>query len=182
MEANPPLKARRHRPPRVPDNPMAQIARQIAKDAIDEAGTADALTAGMESHLQRRLGGSALYAYTNDRAVPPGDVLLAMALATGISLDDRLGIGREPSEVERQLDDFRSEMDRMRDTIAGLQARLDAPSTDARPSEREADQHAQAAAADRAANRREWARGAPADGPATVASPPSRRSGRQRGM
>src|SRR5207302_1942926 len=103
VEANPSPSERRHRPPRVPGNPMARVAREIAKDAIEEAGNADSLTAGMEPHLQRRLGGSALYAYTNDRAVPPGDVLLAMALATGISLDDRLGIGRGPSEVQRQL-------------------------------------------------------------------------------
>src|SRR5690349_12625886 len=112
--------AARHRPPRAPENPMALIAQRIFDRAVDAAGTADVLAAQMEPHLRKRYGNSAIYAYTNKRAVPPGDVLLAAALAAGISLDGELGIGREPTEVERQMEQLRAEMIQLRDTVQSL--------------------------------------------------------------
>src|SRR5215472_8359398 len=86
---------RRRREPRVRDNPMARIAHAVMVEAERAFRRADALAAGMEPHLRKRVNDSAIYGYTNDREdrnVPPGDVLLAAALAAGISLDQKLGI------------------------------------------------------------------------------------------
>ncbi len=100
---------------------MALVAHRVLDRAVDAAGTADVLAEQMEPHLQKRYGNSAIYAYTNKRAVPPGDVLLAAALAAGISLDGELGIGREPTEVERQMQELRAEMAELRETVDRLQ-------------------------------------------------------------
>ena len=57
----------------------------------------------MEPHLLKRINNSAIYGYTNDRQdrnVPPGDVLLAAALAAGISLDEKLGMVRQAHDME----------------------------------------------------------------------------------
>ena len=123
--------------------------------------------------MGKRYGNSAIYAYTNERAVPPGDVLLAAALATGISLDDRIGIVRQQVEVEQQVDDLRAEMAQLRRDVAALSGRL-ADTLDA-PVE---GSEVQAPEAERAARRREWARrSAPAAPPASP-TPGSRPAGR----
>jgi hypothetical protein len=156
---------RRRREPRVPDNPMAVLARAVLNQAVKAADTADALTALMEPHLRKRYGGSAIYQYTNERAVPPGDVLLAAAAATGISLDEKLGIGSDRTELRRQMDDLRLEMARMREEMGELRtaSAADAPS----PAE------------SARAGRRDWAqRSTPA--PETGQTPASRGAGRSR--
>lgn len=102
---------------------MAILAYRVLDEAARAVGTADALAVRMEPHVHKRYGNSAIYAYTNERAVPPGDVLLAAALAAGISLDDKLGIGREPSEAERQMAELRAEMAQLRGQVAELQER-----------------------------------------------------------
>ena len=79
---------------------MATVARQVLVEAERVFKKADALAAEMEPHLGRLYTNSAIYSYTNERSVPPGDVLLAAALAAGISLDEKLGIGRQLSAAE----------------------------------------------------------------------------------
>jgi hypothetical protein len=144
--------------------------------AVDVAGTADVLAAQMEPYLHKRYGNSAIYAYTNKRAVPPGDVLLAAALAAGLSLDDELGIGREPTEMERQMAELRVEMAGLRDTVDSLQARLDGQPED--PAEEPADLEVMRSR--RAAARLAWARRSTAAQPPAT-QPPQRRAGRGRG-
>ena len=146
---------------------MAVVAQRVLDQAVDAAGTADGLAARMEPYLGKRYGNSAIYAYTNRRAVPPGDVLLAAALAAGISLDEQLGIRREPSEVERQMNELRAEMAQLHETVDGLKARLgEEPAVTAQS---------------RAAERRAWARRSVAS-PPPAAPPPSRPPSRTRGM
>ncbi len=103
---------------------MAKLAQQVLDEAVRAAGTADALAERMEPHVQKRYGNSAIYAYTNERAVPPGDALLAAALATGISLDEKLGLVRKQREVERQVEELRAEMAELRGVVADLQSGL----------------------------------------------------------
>jgi hypothetical protein len=147
---------------------MAVLARTVLEQAVKAADTADALTALMEPHLHKRYGGSAIYQYTNDRAVPPGDVLLAAAAATGISLDEKLGIGSDRTELRRQMDDLRLEVARMREEMGELRA--------ASPG---AGGAAAAAESSRAGSRRDRARrSAAARDPGQ--SPTSRGSGRNR--
>jgi hypothetical protein len=157
---------------------MALLARQVLDAAVESVGTADALAVQMEPHLHKRYGNSAIYAYTNQRAVPPGDVLLAAALAAGISLDEKLGIGRQPTEVERQMNELRAEMDELRGAVAGLQAqRMD---DDGSPDPSESS--AEGAELDRRAQRRRWATGAAAATPPTPTDTSRGSAGRDRRM
>jgi hypothetical protein len=122
---------------------MARVAHEVMVEAERAFRRADALAAGMEPHLLKRVNDSAIYGYTNerpDRNVPPGDVLLAAALAAGISLDHKLGIARDArdsDEVDRPplpstppqggrelMDDLRSLIAEMRDEMASLRAEL----------------------------------------------------------
>src|SRR5215831_8512472 len=114
---------KRNREPRVRDNPMALLAHQVMVEAERSLKRADALAAAMEPHLLKRVKNSAIYGYTNDREdrnVPPGDVLLAAALVTGISLDEKLGLVRQQNE----MGEMRAQMTEMRQEIAELQAQL----------------------------------------------------------
>lgn len=167
----------RHRPPRAPQNPMARLAQQVLDDAVRAAGTADALAERMESHVQKRYGNSAIYAYTNERAVPPGDALLAAALATGISLDEKLGLVRQQSEVERQVEELRAEMAELRGMVADLKGghgRRD-EATDQEPAPDLA-----AVRAERQAQREEWARRSAGAASPAQTPPANRSAGRPR--
>jgi uncharacterized coiled-coil protein SlyX len=110
---------------------MAQAAQELMVEALQRVGKAEGLAIRMEALLDKRYGESAIYAYTNARSVPPGDVLLAAVAAAGVSVDERLGIGRQPDATERQLaaqaqvlDELRSQLDAQRKQVADLQADL----------------------------------------------------------
>ena len=155
---------------------MALLASQVLDEAVEAIGTADALAARMEPHLEKRYGDSAIYAYTNKRAVPPGDVLLAATLAAGISLDEKLGIGREPSEVERQMEELRAQMSHLSGEVADLRGQL-AGRGEAAP-RLETGTDVAATESGRAAQRREWARrsaGSPPESPTTPGIGPAGR-------
>lgn len=158
------------RSPRSRDNPMAAHAFEVLIEAERAFRRADALAGAMEPHLQKLYKNGAIYSYTNKRVVPPGDVLLAAAVAAGISLDDRLGIGREPSETERQMAELHAQVEGLRGQMAALQERLN-DGSDGSP-----------ATSRRRAERRAWARDSAAARPPEQAPTPPRSSGRQRGM
>src|SRR5262245_2431462 len=102
---------------------MALIAHQVMVEAERKFRRADALVVEMEPHLLKHYRNSAIYSYTtdrDDRTTPPGDVLLAAALAAGISLDEKLGMARQQTGSERDIEQLRSEIAAMRDEIAGL--------------------------------------------------------------
>ncbi len=156
---------------------MALLASQVLDEAVEAIGTADALAARMEPHLEKRYGDSAIYAYTNKRAVPPGDVLLAATLAAGISIDEKLGIGREPSEVERQMEELRAQMSHLSGEVADLRGQL-AGRDEVPPGRQDTAADAAAAESGRAAQRREWARrsaGSPPESPTTPGMGPAGR-------
>jgi hypothetical protein len=175
MDGNP-LK-RRRRQPRVRDNPMARIAHDVMVEAERALRRADALSAGMEPHLLKRVTDSTIYAYTNDREdrnVPPGDVLLAAALVAGISLDRKLGLTSEAPETD--LDDLRAQMAEMRREMASLRAEVVGQSgspADGAPTADDANTKVE-----RAAQRRSWARQSGAAGPPPSSTPSPRRGGR----
>lgn len=165
---------KRGRPPRSADNPMAVLAREVLVEAERALDKADALAAAMEPHLNRRYSDSAIYSYTNERSVPPGDVLLAAALAAGISLDQKLALARRQTGTGQEIDELRAEMAELRGVVASLQEQLtgqaDVPS------------HRLSAAAPpgRSASRREWARRSEADQPPVQSPPSGRQPGRGR--
>jgi len=155
---------------------MAQLARQVLDAAVDAAGKADTLSERMEPHLQRLLSNSAIYSYTNERAVPPGDVLLAAALATGISLDDRLGVVRKQGDVERQMEELRAELAQLRGDVADLRGQP-RPADGAQPAPED-----DRAKEELSARRRRWARQAAAAPPAAQPDQSRRSGGRGAGM
>src|SRR5262249_33722922 len=70
-----------------------------------------------------QVSNSAIYQYTapgseRKRNVPPGDVLLAAALAAGLSLDEKLGLVRQANDIEI----LRAQLAEMRDEMASLRA------------------------------------------------------------
>ncbi len=160
---------------------MAAIAHEVMVEAERAFRRADALSAGMEPYLLKRVTDSAIYAYTNDRPdrnVPPGDVLLAAALAAGISLDHKLGVDR--GARDRDVDDLRAEMAEMRAEVASLRAELSGRSG-APTGEGEPMSEAQAARQERAAQRRAWAARSGAGAPAGQVPPAARPGGRSMG-
>jgi hypothetical protein len=60
---------RRTRQPRVRDNPMARVAHEVMVEAERAFRRADALSAGMEPHLLKRVNDSSIYGYTNERLI-----------------------------------------------------------------------------------------------------------------
>jgi hypothetical protein len=156
---------------------MARIAHEVMVEAERAFRRADALSAGMEPHLLRRVNQSAIYGYTNDREdrnVPPGDVLLAAALAAGISLDQKLGV--PPDARDADLQNLQAQIAQMREEMARLRAEL---TGDSGATADEAD--TAAARAIRAAQRREWARRSGAASPPSQPAPGARRGGRTTG-
>jgi hypothetical protein len=166
----------RKRQPRVEDNPMAQLARHIMIEAKDAFRTADELGAAMEPHLLQQVTNSAIYQYTTTnterkRNVPPGDVLLAAALAAGLSLDEQLGMVRQANDIEllrAQLAEMRQEMASLRAMVAG----------DGTVAKQPAAEEIAAAKADRASRRRAWAERSPAATTSAGVAPPPPRSRR----
>ena len=164
---------RRQRQPRVRDNPMARIAHKVMVEAEQEFRRAEMLAAGMEPHLLKRVNDSAIYGYTNDRPdrnVPPGDVLLAAALAAGISIDQKLGMARQAND----MDELRAQVAEMREQMANLQAQL--ALTGGAPAGPAADRDR--GRAERAAQRLAWARRSEGGPPPSQPIPSARRSGR----
>ena len=171
MEATPPKKLR-ERQPRIRNNPMALVAHRVMVEAERAFKTADQLAVGMEPHLLQRISDSQIYQYTTEREqrnVPPGDVLLAAALAAGISVDRELGIVRQASEIE----DMRVQIAEMREEMASLRAAL------GQPAETRSDRDA--ARAERAAQRQAWAQRSQAAAGASAPPPATRRGGRGAG-
>jgi hypothetical protein len=153
---------------------MARIAHEVMVEAERAFRRAEALSAGMEPHLLKRVNQSAIYGYTNDRQdrnVPPGDVLLAAALAAGISLDQKLGLA--PDSPGSQVADLRALLAEVRDEVAQLRAEV----SDRRnaPPAAPADRDLAAARAKRAAARQAWAERSQAAEP--TSEPPGSRPG-----
>jgi hypothetical protein len=103
---------------------MATLAREVLVEAERTFKRAEVLAAAMEPHLRKKYGDSAIYAYTNERAVPPGDVLLAAARAAGISLDRKLGMDGKEGGLRQEVAELKAEMERMKGQMAKVDAQL----------------------------------------------------------
>lgn len=158
---------------------MARVAHEVMVEAERAFRRADALSTGMEPYLLKRVNDSSIYGYTNERAdrnVPPGDVLLAAALAAGISIDRKLGIadgdprGTDVEELRAQISDMREELATLRAELTGKEH----PGTE-RPEET---RDPGVIRAERIAQRRAWARRSEAAAPPSPPVPSVPRGGR----
>jgi transcriptional regulator with XRE-family HTH domain len=107
----------------------ARAVSQILEDARRRAGKGPALASRLEQAgvmgRGARYSESSISNWIRGRAMPPADVVLAAAKALGISLDERLGIGREPSDGDRQLAEMRELLARQEERSAAFEERLE---------------------------------------------------------
>lgn len=86
---------------------MSRLVAEVVSEAIDRAGKALALATKIQPLIGRSYADRTVSAWGRGDVMPPADVVFAAAQATGVSLDERLGIGREPNETERELLELR---------------------------------------------------------------------------
>lgn len=113
---------------RASDQPLASPASLVAeamRDATRRAGKQLALATQLEARLGRSYSDKTVSSWNRGSVMPPADVLVAAAQATGMSLDEKLGIGRQPSEAERELAGLRKDVDEQAKSLAFLYRRLE---------------------------------------------------------
>jgi hypothetical protein len=107
----------------------AQVVGQLLEDARRRAGKGPALATRLEQlgvvGRGARYSESSISNWIRGRAMPPADVVLAAAKAVGISLDERVGIGHEPTDGERQLAEMRELLARQEERAAAFEERLE---------------------------------------------------------
>jgi hypothetical protein len=158
---------------------MATVAHEVMVEAERVFRFAPALAEAMEPHLLARISDSRIYGYTNERKdqnVPPSDVMLAAALAAGISIDQKLGLAAR--SADDPVEGMRAELLEMREQIADLQRRLNVPGGPAPTRQTETSDEITTAKAERAARRKAWAQRSQTDGAARRPEVPGRQVGR----
>ncbi len=116
---------------RVPpgDRPgWAAVVGGILEEARRRAGKGPALALrlqqlGVVGEKGERYSESSISNWIRGRAKPPAEVVLAAAQAVHISLDDRLGIGRRESGLERQVADLQGQLEVLQAQVQGLLGR-----------------------------------------------------------
>ncbi len=99
---------------------MAPVVAAIIDQAIEEAGKALALAAKIEPLLGRSYAGRTVSAWSRGDVMPPADAVFAAAKVSGISLDEKLGVRREPNEIERRVASLEGELAALKSQIAEL--------------------------------------------------------------
>jgi hypothetical protein len=100
---------------------MATVVASVIGQAIDQAGKALALAAKIEPLLGRTYAGRTVSAWSRGDVMPPADAVFAAAKVTGISLDEKLGVGREPTEIERRLASLEGELAELKQQVTELE-------------------------------------------------------------
>src|SRR5262249_21379138 len=96
----------------------SKMVRDVVSEADQRAGTGSGqrVNKGVAlAALLEREGISykptAIRSWMRGDTKPPPDIFLAVAEKTEISLDQRLGVGRDAHEVERQVGELRDQME-----------------------------------------------------------------------
>ncbi|MDQ6771639.1 MAG: hypothetical protein M3024_01410 [Candidatus Dormibacteraeota bacterium] len=90
--------------------PIAQVVAQAISEAIDRSGKALALARKIQPLVGRLYANRTISAWGRGDVMPPADAAFAAAQATGVSLDGKLGIGREPSRGEQEFETLRTDL------------------------------------------------------------------------
>lgn len=104
---------------------VVEADRRAAQERRERVNRGVALAQLLARTADLHYKSKSIQSWMRGDTMPPADVLLAVAHGTGISLDERLGIGREPSEVERQLAAVQEELAQQRNATATMQQRLE---------------------------------------------------------
>ncbi len=103
---------------------MAAVVARVIAEAIDGTGKALALAGKIEPLVGRPYASRTVSAWSRGDVMPPADAVFAAALVTGISLDEKLGIGREPTEIDRRVAGLEGELAKVKKEVANLQVQL----------------------------------------------------------
>ena len=104
---------------------ISPLVAEVISEAIDRAGKALALARRIQPLLGRTYADRTVSAWGRGDVMPPADAVFAAAQATGVSLDERLGIGREPTALERQFAELQEQFDDQRRVSAAMERRLE---------------------------------------------------------
>ncbi len=104
---------------------MAVAVARLVREAVDQAGKAQALALRIQTFLGRSYNHRTVSAWGRSAAMPPADAAFAVAKAAGVSIDQYLGIGREPAELESQLAAVQDQRDQQRATTETLRVQVD---------------------------------------------------------
>lgn len=104
--------------------PASKLVADVVSEAIDRAGKAMALARKIEPLIGRTYADRTVSAWGRGDVMPPADAVLAAAQVMGVSLDEKLGIGRIPTALEQQVADLQSQVNQQRRASAALERRL----------------------------------------------------------
>lgn len=103
---------------------LAPVVAEVMREATKRSGKALALALRLEAVVGRSYSDRTVSAWNRGAVMPPADVLLAAAQVTGISLDDRIGVGAKPTSLEREIETMRDEVKAQSRALALLYQRL----------------------------------------------------------
>ena len=106
----------------------ATVVGAILEEARRRAGKGPTLALklqqlGVVGERGERYSESSISNWIRGRAKPPAEVVLAAAQVSDISLDERLGIGREATGLERQVADLQGHVEVLQTQVQGLLGR-----------------------------------------------------------
>jgi hypothetical protein len=104
---------------------VSPVVAEVVSEAIERAGKALALARKIEPLIGRTYADRTVSAWGRGDVMPPADAVFAAAQVTGVSLDEKLGIGREPTALERQLADLQEQFDRQQRVTLAMERRLE---------------------------------------------------------
>ncbi|TMC03518.1 MAG: hypothetical protein E6J41_27210 [Chloroflexi bacterium] len=103
--------------------PTSVLVAAVVAEAVERAGKALALARRIEPLIGRSYANRTVSAWARGDVMPPADAVFAAALVMGISLDDRLGVGREPSDLERHVSHLQGKVDVLEQQVQELLGR-----------------------------------------------------------
>lgn len=104
--------------------PLSAVVREVVKEALERSGKAQALATKVQALVGRPYNFRTVSSWSRGDAMPPGDALLAAAQVAGISLDEKLRVGRESSDVEAQIVQLREDITQLRQQVAALEVKV----------------------------------------------------------
>jgi hypothetical protein len=104
---------------------VVEADRRAAEERRERVNRGVALAQLLAKTADLHYKAKSIQSWMRGDTTPPANVLLAVAHSTGISLDDRLGVGREPTAVEQRLAEVQEELAQQRSATVAMEQRLE---------------------------------------------------------
>lgn len=105
---------------------LAPVVAEVMQEATKRSGKALALALRIEALVGRSYSDRTVSAWNRGSIMPRADVLLAAAQATGISLNEKIGVEVRSPHSDPELDQLRREVKEQANSLAFLYERLEA--------------------------------------------------------